>query len=49
MTPEQDLRLKNIERLLKALVAPRLPDHSDRDPQAGDLGDLITKLENETP
>lgn len=47
MTPEQDDRLKKIERLLVALVAPRLADHKDRDPGAVDLGDLLTSLEKQ--
>lgn len=45
MTPEQDERLKRIEKVLVALIAPRLPDHKDRDPKAVDLGDILTSLE----
>lgn len=41
MTPEQDARLKNIEKMLKDLGAPRLPDHSDRDPNRIDLADVL--------
>lgn len=48
MTPEQDARLKNVEKLLEALVAPRRPDHADVDPQAISLGDVLTH-EEKTP
>lgn len=47
MTPEQDKRLKNIEKLLTALVAPRLAGGKDRDPGKVDLGDLLTKIEDD--
>lgn len=46
MTPEQDARLKKIEKYLRDLVAPRRPDHVDRDPNAVDLGDVITAGED---
>lgn len=48
MTPEQDTRLKNIEKVLVALVAPRLPDHKDRDPNTIDLGDILTSMEKQS-
>lgn len=47
MTPEQDTRLKHIEQLLEALVAPRRADHKDRDPGAIDLGDILTAGEKD--
>jgi hypothetical protein len=47
MTPEQDTRLKHIEEMLEALVAPRRPDHGDDDPRHISLGDVITADENQ--
>lgn len=47
MTPEQDTRLKNIEKMLSDLVAPRRPDHVDTDPKHTSLGDVLTAEESQ--
>lgn len=48
MSPAQEKKLDRVLALLEALVAPRRQDKADRDPNAVDLGDLLTKVENET-
>lgn len=47
VTPEQDVRLKNIEQLLIGLVAPRRSDHADTDTAHVSLGDVLTDVENQ--
>jgi hypothetical protein len=45
MSPAQEAKLDRVVELLEALVRPRRPDKVDHDPQAVDLGDLLTKQE----
>jgi hypothetical protein len=45
MTPAQAKQLAEVHAMLEALVAPRRADKADRDPNAIDLGDLLTKQE----
>lgn len=56
MTPAEKLLLaqtaqgvEEIKTMLTALVRPRRPDKGDHDPKAVDLGDVLTKIEKETP
>lgn len=46
MTPEQAKQLKEVHQMLTALVRPRRSDKADHDPQAIDLGDILTKVES---
>lgn len=41
MTPEQDRKLTEVHKMLKALTAPRLPGGKDRDPHHVDLADVL--------
>lgn len=47
MTPEQAKQLKEVHQMLTALVRPRRSDKVDHDTSAIDLGDIITKVEND--
>lgn len=56
MTPAEKLLLSQVAQdvaevkaLLTALVRPRDRDKVDHDPHAVDLGDILTKIETETP
>jgi hypothetical protein len=56
MTPAEKLLLSQVAQdvaevkaLLAALVRPRDRDKVDHDPHAVDLGDILTKIETETP
>jgi hypothetical protein len=56
MTPAEKLLLSQvaadvteIKEALAALVRPRRQDKVDHDPNAVDLGDILTKIETETP
>lgn len=48
MSPAQEAKLDEVLDLLRALVRPRRSDKVDHDPKAVDLGDVLTKIENET-
>jgi hypothetical protein len=45
MTRDQEDKLDRVLALLEAIVRPRRTDKQDHDPQAVDLGDLLTKAE----
>lgn len=45
MTPEQDKRQKNIEKMLQQLTAPRRTDKKDADPTHLSLADVFTEVE----
>lgn len=49
MTPAQEAKLDKILDILEALVRPRAKDKADHDPGQIDLGDVLTKIEKETP
>lgn len=49
MTPAQEAKLDKVLDILEALVRPRRSDKADHDVQAIDLGDVLTKIERETP
>jgi hypothetical protein len=48
LTRDEREALFEVRDLLRALVRPRRQDKTDHDPNAVDLGDILTKLENET-
>lgn len=47
MTPAQAKKLDEVHAMLTALVRPRRPDGKDHDPGHVDLGDVLTKVEDE--
>lgn len=47
VSPEQDARLKNIEKMFIDLIAPRPADHHDVDTQHISLADVLTVVENQ--
>jgi hypothetical protein len=48
LTRDEREALFEVRDLLRALVRPRRQDKTDHDPNAVDLGDILTKVENET-